>query len=238
MMLATELWTLTHNQWHIYPKQAHETRADGTVCHDIFETAEEFQQLDIHEFSDIPEKFLAAAFRGSSITSHFDKGRLLQYSAWAGQVAETGIAVSVNDYHVEFWFNVTLQPDPDDADDNLDVYTWPLKNLWFERLQETAPQLAVHIEAANVTNYRFEMTYAGNRVRVWFVPAHSDYATWKPLIECPLPRDKLVTHNAFALSYPQCPDQHSKTSAANLFNGVLQERYDDPDVQAGTVWTE
>jgi hypothetical protein len=139
----------------------------------------------------------------------------------------------VDNYHIEFWFNVTLQPDPDD--DNLEVYTWALKHLWFERLQETAPQLADQIQAASVTDYRFEMRYVDNRLRVWFVPAHPDSATWKPLIESPLPRDKWVTHNAFALSHPPCPDQHSKTSVEVLFNGTLQERYDDPEVQGGKI---
>jgi hypothetical protein len=46
MMSATELWTLTHNEWQICPKQAYETRADGTVCHDNG-TAEEFHQFPL-----------------------------------------------------------------------------------------------------------------------------------------------------------------------------------------------
>jgi hypothetical protein len=121
-MLATELWTLTHDEWKIYLKQAHETRADGTVSHDTFGTADEFQQMCIHEFAVIPEKYLIAAFRGSSINSQLDRGRLLQYFAWTGQVIENGIAFSVDNYHIEFWFNVTLRPDPDDAG-NLEVYT-------------------------------------------------------------------------------------------------------------------
>jgi hypothetical protein len=161
MMLATELWTLTQNEWQIYPEQAHETRADGTVCHDTFRTADEFQQMCIHEFAVIPEKYLIAAFRGSSINSQLDRGRLLQYFAWTGQVIEDGIAFSVDNYHIEFWFNVSLQPDPDDADD-LEVYTWALKNLWLETLQETSPQLAAQIQAADVTDYGFEMRCVGN----------------------------------------------------------------------------
>jgi hypothetical protein len=90
MILATELWTLTHNEWQIYPKQANETRADGTVCHDTFGTADEFQQMCIHEFAIIPEKYLIAAFRGSSINSQLDRGRLLQYSAWTGRKKLSG----------------------------------------------------------------------------------------------------------------------------------------------------
>jgi hypothetical protein len=37
MMLANELWVLTHNKWDVYPKQPHQTRADGTICHETFE---------------------------------------------------------------------------------------------------------------------------------------------------------------------------------------------------------
>jgi hypothetical protein len=79
------------------------------------------------------------------------------------------------------------------------------------------------------------MRYVGNRLRVWFVPAYPGYSEWKPLIESLLPRDKWVTNNAFALSYPRCPDRHSKMNAAVLFNGVLQERYDDTEVQGGKI---
>jgi hypothetical protein len=107
--------------------------------------------------------------------------------------------------------------------------------MWFERLQELSPQLATHIVAANVTDYRFEMRYVGNRLRVWFVPAHPGFKDWKPLIESPLPSDKWITNDAFALSYPTCPDKHSKKSAKALFNGILQERYDDPEVQGGKI---
>jgi hypothetical protein len=77
MMLATELWTLTQNDWQIYPKPAHETRADGTVCHRSFVTADEFEQTFIHDFAVIPEKLLAAAPRGSAIRSQLDQGSLL-----------------------------------------------------------------------------------------------------------------------------------------------------------------
>jgi hypothetical protein len=121
-----------------------------------------------------------------------------------------------------------------------------LQALWFERLKELAPQMAWQCQVAGITNYQYRMRYVGNGLEAWFAPA--DYTDWKPLIESPLPRDKLVTYEAFALSFPPCPDEHPKMSAAVLFNGVLQERYDDPEVQGGKialiatnnqlVWTE
>jgi hypothetical protein len=144
-----------------------------------------------------------------------------------------GVALSVDNFCIEFWFNLTLQPVPDD--DDLSVYPLALQNLWFERFQELAPQLATQVQTANATDYRVEMRYVGNRLGVWFVPAYPGYADWKPLIESPLPRDKWVTNEAFAVSYPPCPDEHSQMSAAVLFNGVLQERHDDPEVQGGKI---
>jgi hypothetical protein len=44
-----------------------------------------------------------------------------------------------------------------------------------------------------------------------------------------------VTNEAFALSFPPCSDEHSRISAAVSFNGVLQERYNDPEVQGGKI---
>jgi hypothetical protein len=77
------------------------------------------------------------------------------------------------------------------------------------------------------------MTYVGNRLRIWFVPAHPSFNDWKPLIESPIPRDKWVTNEAFALSHPL--DDGSNLDATAIFEGDLQERYDDPEVQGGKI---
>jgi hypothetical protein len=70
-------------------------------------------------------------------------------------------------------------------------------------------------------------------LRVWF--AAVDFKDWNPLVESPIPRDKWVTNEAFALSFPPCEDEHSKMSAAILFDGIFKERYDDPEVQGGKI---
>jgi hypothetical protein len=70
---------------------------------------------------------LAAVPRESAIRSQLDQGSLLQYFAWAGQVIETGVALSVDNFCIEFWFNLTLQPVPDD--DDLRIYPLALQNL-------------------------------------------------------------------------------------------------------------
>jgi hypothetical protein len=82
----------------------------------------------------------------------------------------------------------------------------------------------------NVVDHRFEMRYVGNQLWVWSVPADPSFQEWKPLIETPIPRDKWVTNDAFALSHPLCPSG-VELCATVIFEGDLQERYDDPEVQ-------
>jgi hypothetical protein len=233
-MLATELWALTRNDWQVYPGPARETRADGTVCHDTFDNADKFHQTFIDDFAAIPEKVLVGTPRGSAIRSQLDQGRLLQNFAWAGQAIETGVAFSVNNFQIEYWYDLTLQPQPDD--DDLRVCPLALHELWFEKLSALSSQIAQQVRAMNVVDYRFEMRYVGNKLRVWFVPAHPSFNDWKPLIESSLIRDKWIIDKAFALSFPPCPlDDEDGLTATIIFDGVLQERYDDPEVQGGKI---
>jgi hypothetical protein len=104
--------------------------------------------------------------------------------------------------------------------------------MWFEKLSALSPQIASQVQAMNVVEYRFEMRYVGNRLRIWFVPAHPSFNDWKPPIETPIPRDKWVTYDAFALS---SPISDGELDASAIFEGVLQERYDDPEVQGGKI---
>jgi hypothetical protein len=115
MMLANELWSLTHSNWNVYPALPYQTRADGTVCHKCL-SSDEFHQLPIDEFFEAPEKVLVGTPRGSFIRNPLDQGRLLQYFAWAGQAIETGVAFSVNDFRIEYWYSLILQQNPDDSD--------------------------------------------------------------------------------------------------------------------------
>jgi hypothetical protein len=137
-MLATELWTLTRNDWQVYPRSARETRADGTVVHDSSDTSESFRQTFLDSFAEAPPKVVVGTPRGSSIKSPIDQALLLQYFAWAGQAFDVGSAFSVDNHQVEYWFNVTLQPQPDD--EGLQVYVADLKGMWFERLSELSTE--------------------------------------------------------------------------------------------------
>jgi hypothetical protein len=135
MMLANELWSLTRNDWNVYPQLAYQTRADGTFCHKTFAAANEFYQQPIDEIPDlVPEKVLVGSPRGSAIRSQLDQVRLLQYFAWAEQEIQTGVAFSVNNFHIEFWYELTLERQPDE-DDPL-TYPHLLQNLWFQRLSK------------------------------------------------------------------------------------------------------
>jgi hypothetical protein len=229
-MLATELWKLTRNDWEVYPDLPYQTRADGTVCHRTFDSAEKFRQTFLNDFANAPEKVLVGTPRGSAIRSPPDQGRLLQYFAWAGQEIQTGVAFSVNSFHIEYWYDIVMDPQPGDED--LLVYPLALQNLWFERLSDLSPQIASQVQAMNVVDYRFEMRYVGNRLRIWFVPAHPSFNDWKPLIDTPIPPDKWVTNEAFALS---SPPSNGELNASDIFEGDLQDRDDDPEVQGGKI---
>jgi hypothetical protein len=133
---------------------ARETRADGTVCHGSTDSADSLAQAFIESFAEAPPKVLVGTPRGSTTKNQLDQALLFQYFTWAGQAFDVGVAFAVDNHQVEFWFIMTLQPLPDD--ERLSVYVRAIQEFWFERLQETAPQLAAQIQTAGVTNSRFE----------------------------------------------------------------------------------
>jgi hypothetical protein len=93
--------------------------------------------------------------------------------------------------------------------------------------------MAWQCQVANI-DFGYSVRYVGNTIRVWFAPLDR-MEHWKPLLESPTPKDKWVTNEAFALSYPPMSDQVAVTSAPLLFTGRFQERYDDPEVQGGKI---
>jgi hypothetical protein len=99
-------------------------------------------------------------------------------------------------------------------------------------LAALSPQIASQVQSMNVANYRFEMRYRGNRLMIWFVPSDPSFSDWKPPIETPISRDKWVTDEAFALS---SPPSNGELDASTIFEGDLQERYDDPEEQGGKI---
>jgi hypothetical protein len=109
-MLATELWTMTRNDWQVYPATAYQTRADGTVCHKTVGSAAEFHQVFVDDFAEVPEKVLAGTPGGAFIRNPRYQGRLLQYFARAGPDIEMGVAFSLEDFQIEYWYNPSWDP--------------------------------------------------------------------------------------------------------------------------------
>jgi hypothetical protein len=54
-----------------------------------------------------------------------------------------GVAFNVDNFQIEYWFNLFLQPLPDDEDRS--TYQLALQALWFERLQELSPAMAEQV---------------------------------------------------------------------------------------------
>jgi hypothetical protein len=209
-MLAMEFWALTHNDWDPCPKFQFQTEQDSLIRHGTSESEGDFQ---VALATDVIEKATAkvlAGPRGTMINSQLDRDRLLQYCEWSHQPMDVGVAFPI------------LQALPEE---NVE-YSSVLRGLWFERLQGLSPQVACECQVANIT--------FGYTARVWYAPV--DLMTdWKPLSESPTPKDKWVTNEAYALSYPPMSDEIARASATILFTGRLQERYDDPEVQGGKI---
>jgi hypothetical protein len=51
--------------------------------------------------------------------------------SWAGQPIETGVAFPVDNFAIEYWFSLSLEPLSDEEDD-LSCYVRSLQQLWFE----------------------------------------------------------------------------------------------------------
>jgi hypothetical protein len=127
---------------------------------------------------------------------------------------------------------LTLQQLPDDHDS--EVYPTALKELLIERLEELSSGPAEQCRALG-QDYSYRMRYIGNELKLWFVPTAFAAQGWKPLIESPVPKDKWVSNEAFALIYPPISDDLVRGTLDFLFGGRLQERYDDPEVQGGKI---
>jgi hypothetical protein len=230
---AMEFWALTRNDWDLYPRFARERLLNGTICHDTMTDGAAFHNAaEVDVAVEIPVRILEEGGRGTSINSTSDQPMLLKYWAWARQSLAAGISVVIDNHTVEFWLNLTLDPLPDDEDPT--TYPQALQVLWLRRLYELYRQIAVNCASIG-QNCSHKMRYIGNSLKVWFAPTAFVQAGWKPLSESSIPKDKWITNEAFALTYPPMSDEHARGSADLLFGGRLQERYNDPEVQGGKI---
>jgi hypothetical protein len=180
-----------------------------------------------------PVKIQEGAGRETHINCANDQSRLLQYWAWARQSIAVGLALPIDNYPTEYWMNLTLDPLPEDDDGR--AYAEVLRQLWLEKLRELSPRIAAECDNLG-QDFSFKMRYQGNALKVWFTPTvHMLGGLDKPLAEAPVPKDKWVSNEAVVLRCPPMPDEYADRSAALLFGGRNQERYEDPEVQGGKI---
>jgi hypothetical protein len=236
-MLAWEFHALTQRQWNFYPKDGYRRLLDGTIAHKVTTDFNEFQAFRAHEELLMPPaRILEERGRGTVIANLTDQGKLLQYSAWLQQQIEVGILFPDEKHKIEYWMPIALQPVPDD-DDPL-TYVRILKDLWMERLRRISPGVAQNLALLG-DDFGFRVRYAFNGLRIWFPPNPTIQAGMnRPLAEEPYSRDKWYsTSDIMEFTFPTLPDSQIKEEPTILFGpgSLLQERYDDPEVQRGKI---
>jgi hypothetical protein len=233
-MLSNEFWALTQNQWEIYPRMGYRRLIDGSVVHNVTENFKEFQTILAHESMVVPPvKVLEERWRGTEIHSSADQAKPLKYWAWSQQPIEVGVLVPETNHSIEYWMDLTLQPLPDDEEGT--TYPLALKEPWLEKLRDISPTVAQNLETLG-NDFGMRVRYLYNNLRVWFAPNSSIQAGInRSLAEDPVPKDKWVSHDMIVFSYPPMSDGEVKGSPIALFGpgSILQERYDDPEVQGG-----
>jgi hypothetical protein len=167
-MLAWEFQELTQRQWNIYPLNGYRRLLDGTVVHkvttdfDLFNAARADEELAIP-----PAKILEERGRGTIIANLVDQGKLLQYWAWLQQPIEVGVLIPADNFKIEYWMPIALQPIPDE-EDRL-TYVRILKELWLEKLRGISPGVVQKLALLG-DDFGFQVRYVFNGLRVWFAP--------------------------------------------------------------------
>jgi hypothetical protein len=235
-MLSNEFWALTQNQWEIYPKIGYRRLIDGTVVHDITEDFGEFRTILAHDaMITLPVRIQEERGRGIEIHSVADQAKLLQYWAWSRQPIDIGVLVPETKHTIDFWMDLTLQPQP--GDEEVTTYPLALKELWLEKLRQMSPTVARNLETLG-NDFGMKIRYLYNNLRVWFAPDSSIASGLnRSLAEDPVAKDEWVSNDMMAFSYPTMTDEEVKESPTALFvpGRILQEWYDDPEVQGGKI---
>jgi hypothetical protein len=144
------------------------------------------------------------------------------------------VALNKDALAVEYWFRMTLQPEPDDADGQ--VYVGILQRMWLAKLGELCPELAYKCLGYSQCGYK--MKYFQNDLRMWFIPAGlREERSDRVLREAPTQKDKWYSEDTLVLTYPPLPDEKFVPDLAQFFfRETLQEpRYNDPEVQGGKI---
>jgi hypothetical protein len=184
---------------------AHARLIDGTICHQTTNSPESFRNaLAVDRIDPPPVKIQEDGGRGTSINATVDQAILLRYWAWARRSIAVGLALSVNSYTIEYWFDFMLEPIPDDDDGR--VYHEILRRLWLAKMAKLSPRIAIECDNLG-QDFSFSMRYQGNALKVWFTPtARIQAGLTQPLAEALCPKDKWVSKEGFVLFYPPMPD--------------------------------
>jgi hypothetical protein len=126
-MVAGEFWALAQNDWGYFPKESFERLTDGTIKHETTSDAAKFHASATDIVSQPPAKTQKDAGWRTDINYDQDRARLLQYWASAQWNISVRVAVSVNSLTAEYWFNMVLEPVPDDEDGK--VYAEILRHM-------------------------------------------------------------------------------------------------------------
>jgi hypothetical protein len=250
-MLAQRFWTLTHNEWNLYPQGSSRRCIDGTIVHETSTDPNSFHKsMAVDRIDTPPVKIQKDQGRGTAINSTEDHARLLQYWAWARQEIAVGVALNLDNHSAEYWLKLVL--DPLEDDDGGRAYPLALEQLWLARLRQMFPQVAAACESVG-TYFGYQMRYQGNVLKVWYAPnAHIEAGLNQPLAEIPTVKDKwihqeLIPHpeaedewltiETVVLTYPPMKVRFTMNSAKILFGpqARLQERYPDPEAQGGKI---
>jgi hypothetical protein len=216
-MLTQEFWELTQRQWELYPINGYRRTLNGSVVHTVTTDLREYQAIVKQEAMVVaPVKVLEERGRGTEINSLEDQGKLLQCWAWYQQAIEVGVLFPEENFTIEYWMNLTLQPVPGD-DDPLTCLRI-LKEMWMQRLRGISPGVAEKLETLG-DDFGAKVRYPYTGLRVWFAPNGSiNGGTNRSLAEEPCPKDKWYSWtDIMAFTFSTLPDAQVREEPTILF---------------------
>jgi hypothetical protein len=142
-----------------------------------------------------PPRVAEDAGRGTEIKLLADQVSVLDFWAHAGQQAMVGISLQIDNYTVEYWIPMTIEPiiyEP------WNQYLIQLQTRWYQKLCSLSPLLQDYFMANPQCVFR--MRYQFNTLRLSF--ARYDQAVQRPLAEEAVPKDMWYSAEAQVITCP------------------------------------
>jgi hypothetical protein len=165
------------------------------------------------------------------------QARLIQYWSWIQKDIEVGVFIPGDNRDIEYWMLATV---PFESEADLSYYPHELMNIFIQKTGMITAELAQWV--AEVPEFIVQTRYAFNSVKVWYCPktlkdGSKIYGARvkRPLAEEPSPKDKWYTAGPMAYSRPPMPDSEVNPTALFGPTAILQERYNDEEVQGGKI---